>query len=186
MTWTRKIIRLLCPAIFVLAGLTATAQNYASKNVRIGIFSSTPLEDVKAVSEKGAGVIVGKTREVVVQIGIKTLDFDRKLMQEHFNENFMESDKFPYAKFKGLLDPSVDLTKDGEYSVNVSGVLSVHGVDKPRSIPCKISIKSGVISVESQFKVACVDHNIEIPRLVFAKIAESISVKLTGQFNVSK
>lgn len=186
MTWTKKVIKVFFLAALVLPGLNATAQNYVSKTLRIGIFSSTPLEDIKAVSDQGAGVIITKTREVAAQLGIKTLEFDRKLMQEHFNENFMESDKFPFAKFKGVLDPSVDLTKDGEYTANVAGILSVHGVDKQRTIPCKVSVKSGVITVESQFKVACVDHNIKIPRLVFAKIAESINIKLSGQFTLSK
>lgn len=177
---------MLCLSAFLLLQLGASAQSYVSKNVRLGIFSSTPLEDIRAVSDKGAGVIVGKTREVVVQLAVKTLDFDRKLMQEHFNENYIESDKYPMARFKGIIDPSVDFSKDGDYTATVTGTLSLHGVDKQRTISCKINVKSGVVSVDSQFKVACVDHNIEIPKLVFAKIAESISVKLAGKFNLVK
>lgn len=186
MTWTRKIIKLCCLVAFALPYTEVAAQSYVSKNVRIGMFSSTPLEDIKAVSDKGTAVIVAKTREVVVQLAVKTLDFDRKLMQEHFNENYIESDKYPVAKFKGTIDQSADLTKDGEYNTSVTGILSLHGVDKQRSIPCKISVKAGVVIVESQFKVACVDHKIDIPKLVFAKIAESISIKLNGQFNQVK
>jgi hypothetical protein len=186
MIWTKKIIRGCCLLGFVLFYTGAGAQSFVSKNVRIGMFSSTPLEDIRAVSDQGTGVIVAKTREVMVQLAVKTLEFDRKLMQEHFNENYIESDKYPLAKFKGVLDQSADLTKDGDYSVNVTGVLSLHGVDKQRTIPCKISIRGGVIRVEGQFKVACVDHKIDIPKLVFAKIAESISVKLSGQFNQVK
>jgi hypothetical protein len=186
MIWTKKIIRGCCLLGFVLFYTGAGAQSFVSKNVRIGMFSSTPLEDIRAVSDQGTGVIVAKTREVMVQLAVKTLEFDRKLMQEHFNENYIESDEYPLAKFKGVLDQSADLTKDGDYSVNVTGVLSLHGVDKQRTIPCKISVRGGVINVESQFKVACVDHKIDIPKLVFAKIAESISVKLNGQFNQVK
>lgn len=186
MIWTKKIIRGCCLLGFVLFYTVAGAQSFVSKNVRIGMFSSTPLEDIRAVSDQGIGVIVAKTREVMVQLAVKTLEFDRKLMQEHFNENYIESDKYPLAKFKGVLDQSLDLTEDGDYNVNVTGVLSLHGVDKQRTIPCKVSVRGGVIRVESQFKVACVDHNIDIPKLVFAKIAESISVKLNGQFNQVK
>jgi len=186
MTWTKKIIRGCCLLGLVLFFADAAAQSFVSKNIRIGMFSSTPLEDIKAVSDQGTGVIVAKTREVVVQLAVKTLEFDRKLMQEHFNENYIESDKYPLAKFKGVLDQSADLTKDGDYNANVTGVLSLHGVDKQRTIPCRISVRGGVVRVESQFKVACVDHKIDIPRLVFAKIAESISVKLNGQFNQVK
>jgi hypothetical protein len=186
MTWTRKIIRGCWLLGFVLLYAEAGAQSFVSKNVRIGMFSSTPLEDIKAVSDKGTAVIVAKTRVVVVQLAVKTLDFDRKLMQEHFNENYIESDKYPLAKFKGTIDQSADLTKDGDYNVNVTGLLSLHGVDKQRTIPCKISVRNGIITVDSQFKVACVDHKIDIPKLVFAKIAESISIKLNGQFNQVK
>ncbi|HKG08384.1 MAG TPA: YceI family protein [Pedobacter sp.] len=183
MTWTR-IVKLLCLSVFLLTAVSADAQNYVSKHIKVGIFSSTPLEDIRAVSEKGSGVILISTREVVVQVPVRTLDFDRKLMQEHFNENYIESEKYPLAKFKGKLDPGIDLSRDGEYTVNVSGVLSLHGVDKQRTIPCKISIKAGVLSAESQFKVACADHKIDIPKLVFTKIAEFINVKISGQFNL--
>jgi polyisoprenoid-binding protein YceI len=186
MTWTKRMIRLLYLLAFVLPYTGASAQSFVSKNVRIGMFSSTPLEDIKAVSDQATAVIVAKTREVVVQLAVKTLDFDRKLMQEHFNENYIESDKYPLARFKGNLDQSVDLTKDGDYHVSVTGVLSLHGVDKQRTIPCNISVRNGVVTVESQFKVACTDHRIKIPKLVFAKIAESISVKLNGKFNQVK
>jgi len=184
MIWTKRIIKLLFLLGCVLSYGKANAQNYVSKDLRIGIFSSTPLEDIKAVSDKGTGVVISKTREVVVQLSVKTLEFDRKLMQEHFNENYIESDKYPLAKFKGVLDPAVDFSKDGDYTVNVSGVLSLHGVDQQRSIPCKITVRAGIISVDAQFKVACVDHKIQIPKLVFAKIAEFITVKISGQFNL--
>ncbi|MES2457016.1 MAG: YceI family protein [Bacteroidota bacterium] len=182
MTWKRKAIRLICLAVLVFVYNGLYAQNYVSKSLRLSIFSSTPLEDIKAVSDQGTGVIVAKTREVVVQLSVKTLEFDRKLMQEHFNENFIESDKYPVAKFKGVLDAAVDLGRDGDYTTNVTGVLSVHGVDKQRTIPCKITVKAGVINVDSQFKVACADHRIEIPKLVFAKVAEYITVRISGQF----
>jgi len=187
MTWVRKTIEWGLVMVLALAAQSdAKAQNYSCNAVSTWIFSSTPLEDIRAESEKGSGVIVTATRAVAVQIPVKTLEFDRKLMQEHFNENYMESDRYPYARFKGTLDPGADLSKDGTYSVNVNGVLSVHGVDKQRTIPCKLVVKNGVVNVEAQFKVACADHNITIPRLVFTKIAESISVRISGQFNALK
>lgn len=107
-------------------------------------------------------------------------------MQEHFNENYIESDKYPYAKFKGLIDQPIDFTKNGDYAVTVTGVLSVHGVDKKRTIPGKVSINNGVIQISTVFKVACVDHDIKIPKLVFAKIAEFITIKAEGKFNSLK
>lgn len=186
MIWSGRTIKLLCAAALVCSVSKTNGQSYTGSKLKVGIYSSTPLEDIRAVSEKGVAAVVVKTRAVVVQVPVKTLEFDRKLMQEHFNENYMESDKYPYTKFKGIIDPSVDLGKDGEYTLNVSGILSVHGVDQQRSIPCKISIKEGVLTVDTQFKVACADHNITIPRLVFAKIAETITIKVSGQLSVVK
>ncbi|ETZ21501.1 YceI family protein [Pedobacter sp. V48] len=180
----RKITRLL--VALLLLHLSAGAQNFVSKDIRIGLFSSTPLEDIRAVSDKGNAVLVAETREIVVQLAVKTLEFDRKLMQEHFNENYIESDKYPYAKFKGLIDQPVDFTKDGNYAVTVTGILSVHGVDKKRTIPGKVTVTNGVVQISSEFKVACVDHNIKIPKLVFTKIAEFITIKAEGKFNSLK
>jgi len=180
----RKITRVFIALL--LLHLSAGAQNFVSKNIRIGLFSSTPLEDIRAVSDKGNAVLVSKTREIVVQLDVKTLEFDRKLMQEHFNENYIESDKYPNAKFKGVIDQAIDFTKDGNYGVTVTGVLSVHGVDKKRTIPGKVIISNGVVQISTEFNVACVDHNIKIPKLVFAKIAEFITIKAEGKFNPLK
>jgi polyisoprenoid-binding protein YceI len=170
---------------WILAGLfciaitfSANAQTYVGKNIKVGIFSSTPVEDIKAVSNTGIAVLA--KQEIAVQVAIKSLEFDKKLMQEHFNENYMESDKFPNAKFKGIIDQKIDYTKDGEYMVTAKGILNVHGVDQARTINGKIAIKSGAVSLYATFDVACKSHGIKIPTIVFAKIAEVIKVTING------
>lgn len=186
MIWTKKTSKLLIAVagIFLYSG--AYAQSYTAKNLKVAMYSSTPVEDIRAVSNQATGVILANTHEILVQVPIKSLDFDRKLMQEHFNENYMESDKYPVARFKGTISPAVDLSKDGVYPVTVNGTLSVHGVDKTRSVPGKITVSNGEVQVSTEFKVACVDHNIQVPKLVFAKIAEQISIKVEGKFNPKK
>ena len=156
------------------------AQNLSSKAVKVRFFSSTPLEDIKAASEKGSAVLISKTGEVAFQVPIKSFEFSSGLMQEHFNENYMESDKYPYAKFSGKLNQPVDLTKDGEYNVTASGLLSMHGVSKQRSIPGKIKVSDGSVQLISSFDVACVDHKIKIPKLVMTKVAEVIKVDVNA------
>lgn len=170
----------------LLAGYSAKAQNYVGKNLKITIFSSTPVEDIKAASTSASAVLLTAKQEIAVQIPIKSLEFDKKLMQEHFNENYMESDKYPMAKFKGTIEPKIDWAKDGEYPVTVKGILNVHGVDQARTITGKITIKGDVISISSSFEVACASHQIKIPRLVFAKIAEVIKVSIQGTLNPLK
>lgn len=158
----------------------AEAQNYVGKSLKMTIFSSTPVEDIKAASTSASAVLVADKQELAVQLPVKSLEFDKKLMQQHFNENYIESDKYPMAKFKGTITPQLDWSKDGEYPVTVKGVLNVHGIDQNRTIAGKITIKGNTISISSSFEVACKDHQIKIPRLVFAKIAEVIKVTLQG------
>ena len=98
-------------------------------------------------------------------------------MQEHFNENYMDSDKYPKAVFKGKLVEKIDYTKNGTYDVSATGDLTIHGVTKPRTLKGKLTVAEGTISISSEFDVALVDHNIEVPQMVFVKIAQVIKVK---------
>jgi len=175
-------IKKLALALICCLGLVlqSSAQTFVGKNIKITLFSSTPVEDIRASSNAGSAVLIVQTQELGVQLPIKSLVFDRKLMQEHFNENYMESDKHPLAKFKGIIEPKIDWTKDGEYTVNAKGTLTLHGVDQPRNISGKIRIKNSVVNLESNFEVTCVAHQIKIPKLVFTKIAEVIQLKVSG------
>jgi polyisoprenoid-binding protein YceI len=105
-------------------------------------------------------------------------EFENKLMQEHFNEKYIESEKYPQSSFKGKINETIDYTKDGEHNVTVTGKLNIHGVEQDRTISGKVIIKNGTIQLISEFKVRNVDHNIQIPKLVVAKIAEAIEVKV--------
>lgn len=183
MIWAKRIFSILLGVSLALLQLSVSAQSYVGKSVKLSLFSSTPVEDIKAVNVKGTAVLVGNTREIVVQAPIKGFEFDRKMMQEHFNENYMESDKYPMAKFKGTIDQVIDFTKDGEYNVTVNGTLTVHGVDKIRSIQGKVIVKDGAVQILTEFKVPCADHKIKIPTLIITKVAEIISIKVDGKLN---
>lgn len=170
--------------IFILISfLSAYAQNYVSANVKTSFFSSTPVEDIKASSNKTSAVLIAKTGSFAFQVPIKSFEFEKKLMQEHFNENYLESDQYPAATFKGVMAPIPDWTKNGEYNVTAKGTLTVHGVSKARNIAAKVLIREGTVNISAAFDVACADHNIDIPTLVFTKIAKVISVKVNGTLN---
>ncbi len=176
--------KLLLALVLCLAfGFNTNAQTYTGKNIKFNIFSSTPIEDIKAASYTGVAVLNAQKQEITIRVAIKSLEFDKKLMQEHFNENYMESDKYPFAKFKGIIEPKIDWTKDGEYAVTTKGTLTVHGVDQTRTLQGKITIKNKIITLSSTFNVACADHQIKIPKLMFTKIAEIIQVKVQGNLN---
>ena len=171
-------------AFILLAWLSYQAgqDTYVCKNAKISIFSKAPLEDIDAASNKGTSVFNAATNEIAFSVPMRSLQFQKSLMQEHFNENYMESDKYPNASFKGQIQEKFDCSKNGIYVVNVNGVLDVHGVKQNRTIPGKITVNNGVVSITAEFNVQCKDHKIEIPKLVFEKIAETIRVKVAATY----
>ena len=183
---TKKIISLVLIVLFVMLYLVGSAQTFAGKNISTSLYSSTPLEDIRAVSGKTTAVLIAGKGEIALQVPVRSLEFDRKLMQEHFNENYMESDKYPFAKFRGVIAEAIDYKRDGDYDVTVNGVLSVHGVDQKRAIKGRLSVKDGAVQISTEFKVACASHKIKIPTLVFTKIAEEITVKVSGKLSLIK
>ena len=159
---------------------------YVCKNAVVSIYSKAPIEDIEAKTDKGTSVLNIATGEFAFSVPIRSLKFDKALMQEHFNENYMESDKYPQASFKGKLTQIPDVTKDGVYPVTASGVFEAHGVKQTRSIPGKLTVSGGAISLSSEFMVACKDHKIEIPTLVFHNIAETIKVQVAASYSPYK
>lgn len=159
---------------------------YACKNANISLFSSAPIEDIKATTSTAASVYNAATGELAFSVAISSFKFDKELMQEHFNSDYMESDKYPRAIFKGKINEKVDITKDGSTAVTVTGDLTVHGVTQKRTIPGNVTVKSGVITMTSEFMVKCADYHIEIPRLVFHNIAESIKMNVSATYTLSK
>jgi polyisoprenoid-binding protein YceI len=175
-----QILVLLTLVFFLMHCIAAKAQSYVSNQVRNSLFSSTPIEDIKAASTKTSAVLLSKTGEFAFQVPIKSFEFEKRLMQEHFNENYLESDQFPTASFKGNIDPNINWQKDAEYNTVAKGTLTIHGVSKARNMPAKIIIKNGSATILANFEVACADHDIKIPSLVFTKIAKVIQVKVNG------
>ncbi|MDB5132648.1 MAG: polyisoprenoid-binding protein [Mucilaginibacter sp.] len=177
-------------SMILLAWMSITNQAaqdiYACKNTRISLYSSAPIEDIKAVSTVGVSVYNSSSDELDFSVPIRSFQFDKSLMQEHFNSDYMESDKYPRATFKGKIQEHIDVTKDGAYPVKVSGALSVHGVTQNRTIPGTISVKNGVISMTSEFMVKCTDHHIDIPQIVFHHIAESIQINVSATYSSYK
>ncbi|RVU02700.1 YceI family protein [Mucilaginibacter limnophilus] len=172
--------------IALVAGLIkddAPAGLYACKNVRITLYSSAPLEDIEAESNAGKSVFNPATGELAFNVAIRSFKFPKSLMQEHFNENYMESDKYPQASFRGKINEKIDVNANGSFPVTVSGVLDVHGVKQNRTVKGTVNVNNGSVSMSSEFMVRCADHNIEIPKLVFKKIAETIKMTVSATYS---
>lgn len=170
--------RILILACITLAAQSTFAQKYMTRTGRITFFSSTPMENIEAFNNEVAAIADAGSGELVFQAPIKSFKFEKALMQEHFNENYMESDKFPKAEFKGrIADISkVNFAKDGTYNVTAAGKLTMHGVTRDISVPGTVTVKGGDATINSKFKVRTADYGIKIPALVEGKIAKEIAV----------
>lgn len=171
------ILTLTASAAIALANLTAQPL-YKASNAEVSFFSSTPAENIDAKTVSATTLINVKTKDIAFVIQNISFQFPNKLMQEHFNEKYMESEKFPLSQFRGTVQENIDLSKPGTYQVTVKGKLNIHGVEQERIITGTITVHDGKIELVSNFKVKVADHKIEVPKLVLAKIAEEIDVKV--------
>jgi hypothetical protein len=173
-------------ALLLTAVLPAFAQSdiYSTKEGSITFFSSAPLEDIEAKNSKAISLLNTRNNEIAVRVPIKQFQFRNKLMQEHFNENYMESEKYPHATFKGKINETIDFQKSGTYQVTSTGILNIHGVNQQRTLKGKLIINGSGMTLDTQFDVLLVDHKIRIPKIVFNKIAEKIAV--TTRFDYSQ
>ena len=175
-------MRKLSILILIIGLYTASfAQDrFISKTGHVWFYSKTPVEVIEAHNNQVASVISTKTGSLAFEIVNKSFKFERALMEEHFNENYMESGKFQKSTFSGkFVDFDVkNFSKDGSYKVNVEGDLTIHGVKKHIKTPGTIEVKGGKIVAKSKFIVKPEDYGIEIPGLVRDKIGKNMDVNV--------
>lgn len=164
-------------AFSILMGYKLKAQIYIGKVCEISFSAPTPVEDIAAVTKIVKPLLNISTGDLQMKIPMTSFIFEKPLMQEHFNENYVESEKFPYAIFKGKIDQKIDFTKDGEYKVTSTGKLNIHGVEKERTIEGTVTIKNKEIRLTSTFKIIFADHNVVIPALYSGVIPPDAQVK---------
>jgi polyisoprenoid-binding protein YceI len=149
-----------------------------SGNGKISFHSHTFLENIDAVNDHVLAVIDAGKKNIAFSLLLKQFVFPRKLMQEHFNESYVESDKYPKSTFSGNYTEDIDLKKDGDYKMQVKGKLTLHGVTKELTIPATLIVKDGLITGMSTFKLNPADFNIDIPYIVREKIEKENTVKV--------
>jgi polyisoprenoid-binding protein YceI len=174
-----KKIKLLI-AICLLFSTVSHAQLYMTRNGEISFFSSTPLEDIKAKNQQVYAIIDVAKKNLAFSTLMRGFNFPKALMQEHFNENYVESDKFPKATFNGSYTGDIDPAKDGSYKIQVQGVINMHGQNKSISIPATVDVKGGVLTAKTDFKLKPSDFKIDIPSLVKDKISNEIAVSVSA------
>ena len=179
--------------LFVLVALVAMtapvfAQKYFTRDGKVKFSSDASIEKIEAVNKSATAVLDAATGKMEWKVLIKGFLFEKALMQEHFNENYLESSKFPNATFKGEISnlSEVNLGKDGTYKAVVKGKLTMHGVEKDAETTGTVKVSGGAITVHSDFTVKCSDYNIKIEAAKVSNISNEIKVTVDAALNPMK
>ncbi|MEZ4799602.1 MAG: YceI family protein [Flavobacteriales bacterium] len=176
----------LLSCAFLLISLQSRAQLLELVSGKIIFESAAELESIEATSTKPKGLVDLSKKNFAFSVDISTFDgFNSALQKEHFNENYLESNIFPTASFSGKLIDPVDLNKTKQ-TIRAKGKFTVHGISKERIINVDLKKTATGFEISSNFNVLLSDHGISIPRIVYQKIAENISVTITGKLNTKQ
>ncbi len=162
----------------ISASLNAGAQIYMAKEADISFFSASLIENIEAHNTACKPVMNTATQEILFKVPITSFKFSSALMQEHFNENYMESDKFSFSSFAGKIQEKIDFTKDGQYEATATGMLLMHGVSKQVTATGTVTVKGSQITIKSVFKIRLADFDIKVPSLYIHNIAEEVEIRV--------
>jgi len=164
---------------------SANSQKFITKNGYLSFFSHTPIEDIKADNNQVASVLDVTTGDIVFQLLIRSFHFEKAVMEEHFNENYLESDKFPKSTFSGKITNlnGIDFSKNGKYDAQVEGDLTIHGVTRKVSANGQIVVDGDGINASAKFNITPEDFNIAIPTIVRNNIAKIFEVTVVSKYS---
>ena len=174
----KQLLPYLFSILFLSLGATTFGQKYITKTGHVKFYSETPMETIEAHNKQVNCALDAENGNFVFKVLIKSFEFEKALMQEHFNENYMESDKIPSSTFSGKVENlgDINLSKDGEYEALVKGDLSIHGVTKQVEQKGTFTVKGGKVHAKAVFMVMPADYDIKIAKAVVDNIAKEIEV----------
>jgi hypothetical protein len=180
----KKILLLVAICFAATSIVNAQEKVYKTKSGVIKFFSNTPLEKIEGINSQVTSMLNEKSGQFVFLLLQKGFKFDNSLLEDHYNENYMESTKFPKANFKGTITniATVNFAKDGVYPVTVAGKLTIHGVPKDVTHAGTIEIKGGKVSAKSDFKIKVKEYGIK-GEYIGDKIANEVEVTVTCKFD---
>lgn len=182
-----NFLKFLFVALLFSNSITGFSQKiWVSKTSSISFFSKTPLRDIEAENKATTSLINLETKDIAIRIPIKSFVFPNKLMQEHFNENYLESEKYPYAQFRGKVNEIIDIKKEGKFNVSATGKITIHGVERNQTFKGFAIINDNKITIEAVFDIALEDYKIDIPKIVFEEIAEKVKVNFKINYEEKK
>jgi hypothetical protein len=181
--------KILLAAFLTIVVLGLNAQTYKTRdgNIYFNPNKNQSSKEYAALSKEATAVLNADKSEVALLVPMKSFHFNNALLEEHFNENYLHTNKYPNGTYKGKLvgfDKAM-LSKDGEYKLSSEGTVDMHGAQKPFKSPVTLKVKGGVATFVCNFSIRAADHNIEIPDLVKPKLAESTPLDATISFKMN-
>ncbi|MCX6243158.1 MAG: YceI family protein [Bacteroidetes bacterium] len=172
----KKYFALLILALILTAGVRAQA--YVTKNGYIRFYSEAPMEKIEGINRQVNVAMLPATGDFVFKVLMKSFNFEKALMQEHFNENYVESDKYPEATFLGKITniKAINFAKDGSYPAMVEGKLTIHGVTQVVKQNGTITINKDIVSAKAKFTLLLADYKISVPSTVVNNISKSLEI----------
>ena len=183
-----KIIILVLVFSVLIAERSFAQDKYFTKGGVVSFNAEGALDDVEEIRAKtntATCVIDAASGQIEWAVLMKSFQFKNALMQEHFNENYVESSQYPKATFKGMIDNpgAINWVKDGSYPVTVRGMMTLHGVTKDLTAKGLVKVVKGAVSVSSDFTVLLADYGIEIPALVGNKVSKEVDIKVESSLS---
>ncbi len=164
------------------APVQAFAQHkYGVESSRLTFFSDGAIEDIRAVNTRVTSIFDATRGDIAMLVRIKDFQFEKKLMQVHFNEKFLESEKYPKSTFIGNVT-GFDPQKSGVQRVMATGRLLIHGVAREIKVPGTLELRDNVLHLKTKFKIKLADYEITIPQIVWQNIAEEVELDLNITF----
>ena len=170
--------------IFLFASQLVISQDrFITRNGVVSFISEAPLEKIEAINEKVSCVLDFNTGEIVFQMSMIAFDFDKALMQEHFNEKYVESEIYPKSTFKGKIEnwDLLNTQQEGVFNIKSSGVIEIHGVKKEIVADGILEILNKKVNIKSSFSIKIEEFNIKTPRIVRDNIAEEVVINVDVQ-----
>lgn len=180
------VMKVLFAAAFVLAGYSRAGgqSKYIDRAGTASFFSSAPIEDIAANSTQAVSILDVATGDVVASVRMRSFDFKKSLMEEHFNENYVESHKYPQATFKGRVRniEALNVSREGRYVLDIAGEITLHGVTRSITTKTEAVVTNGTIAATAVFPLRVADFKIDVPRLVIHNIAEVVEVTVSFRY----
>jgi hypothetical protein len=178
---SKKIFGFVLAMMIAISAYTPAPRLYKTTDGTISFRSDAPLELIRASSGHLFGILDTARKNFSFKVPISSFEgFNSRTQREHFNENYMQTEQYPEASFKGKIIEDIDLSKDGIYMVRAKGMLTIHGVEKERIIKADMVVKNGNLNIKTNFTVLLSDHGIPIPKVVYQKLANEIKVEVAA------